>query len=532
MQFQLALRQETESQDLNTSPLSSTLSREGPHSKLLHAIESPFKRLPKHILHFHHDSKPQFLIINKAEPPTEPPQSESKSRSVPALASTVAVPPALKIQPPSPTRPAPVSSPRLRPRRYTISEAPRELHGAPEKHLMLRRYRSFDFGPGFRTRDRSLRQEQRVQESIPGSNQVTPPWSASTDSTRVVFTGQSSKFIEAPDIGEFPSTPVSSIIVPDFPEPPLGLARFEKPKLMLRTTDLAVEQEAQWTPQKPGSAVQERRQKLRKPQAATTTTTREIKISAPASLDNDNSFLDLEVVPRTPPLPPSSSASVTFKGNNNTVAVIEDRRASGENTTEALPIPTETETTKKKPRLAAVAKVAGKLLRSHSQARSSRSQSVGPGPTPTPNVVLQQPLSLPPLLYSTSTPIQQHILAVSARIKDEFKLKLNKEIDLPLADAATEEELVQQLQDVNDDIGRCAKEIARLLARSTPDKKESKSAKGKNSLTLQGQVRTSLNSFLVTRVFQPFSIQLTPEDDDAVRERYDMIAPSGEPRPF
>jgi hypothetical protein len=107
-------------------------------------------------------------------------------------------------------------------------------------------------------------------------------------------------------------------------------------------------------------------------------------------------------------------------------------------------------------------------------------------------------------------------------------MKLKNKLELPLVNAATEEEFIQHVQDINEDIGRCAKEVTMLLCRSSADIRESKSTRAKKALDIQGEVRTNLNSFLVTRVFRPFSIQLNEEDDEAVRDRYAEIAPSGE----
>lgn len=518
MLFQLAFRQETQGQETDSSPLLSTVSHESPHAKLLNAFESPFKRLPKHFLHFHHDSKPQFLIVNETSPPTEKPPS----RSVPTLTPPDAVAPALKVQPSLSSRPAPVQPLRLRPRRYSAPEPLRDNQStilSSKETPMLRRYLSLNLGTSSGAREQSPRQEQKPKTSIPLSDPIISPWSEESSSTRVVFVDQPNyTYTPEPDLGDFPTTPLSAVVIPDFPEPPLGLTRFEKPKLMLRTADLSPDPEAQWTPQKLEGATQERRHKLRKYPAVT----REIKISAPASLDNSISFLDLEVAPpRTPPIPPSSSLSPSFTFINNHLPneapVLVEEQHTGGGTSSNPSRHNSNEASRKLPKLITVAKVAGKLLRHHSPPTSS-SAPINPAPAP----------SLPPLLYSTSTPIQQHILAISVRIKDEFKMKLNKETELPNVDAATEEELVQQLGDVNEDIGQCAKKVVKILSRSTADKRESKSIKTKKTLDLQGTVRTALNSFLVSRVFQPFSIQLSPEDDEAVRERYTQIAPSGE----
>lgn len=514
MLFQLSLRQDMQAQGIDTSPLSGSAPHESTHSRFLHAIEAPFKRIPKHFPHFHHDTKPEFLIVNEVSPSVKSPES----RPVPAPASGVVVAaaePAPINRLPSPLRPGPISSLPLRPRRHSAPELPRtdqDAHLRPKRNIMLRRYRSLDSRADSRRTKQLTVPERKVQIVVPSFNPILSPQSAETDSTNVDFADQPESQY-TPDIGDFLTTSPSTSASPGSVEPPLGLSRFERPKLILRTADLPAQNQAEWTPQKPESATQVRRQKLRKQP----TITRDIKISAPATLNDPNSFLDLEgAPPRTPPLPPPSVISRGDSPPLTEPPVVEEVRGTNTQTGPDISRPTPVDVPKKKPRLITVAKVAGRLLKSQA--------SSAPSTTPSSSTSTASPP--PPLLYSASTPIQQHIHAISTRVKEEFKMKLNKELELPLKDEDTEEEFIQQLGDVNEDIGQCAKAIAKLLSRSPNDKRESKAFKSKKSMDAQGEVRTMLNSFLVARVFQPFSIQLSIEDDEAVRARYNEIAPS------
>ncbi|KAG8806154.1 hypothetical protein FRC17_005152, partial [Serendipita sp. 399] len=51
-------------------------------------------------------------------------------------------------------------------------------------------------------------------------------------------------------------------------------------------------------------------------------------------------------------------------------------------------------------------------------------------------------VQLPKLEYSPLAPIWEHEIAISSRVKEEFKLKLSKQIDLPTEDGATVDELI------------------------------------------------------------------------------------------
>jgi hypothetical protein len=495
VQFQLLLHREAKQQDLNTSPHSSTLSSESPpSSKLLHAIPTPFKRLhfPQHLLPHFHESKPQFIIV-------EPLPKLAPSRPPPPVSGS-----AIPVVPSAP--------PHERTRRYSLDEVLPDYADNTSRSKVSRRRRSFDFKePLINTNGQDVLQQEpgpEPQESIPIPvfNHVPNL----TDSTRVQDLPQSTL---APDTRDSFTTPFSrTILTGHVDPPPLGLLRFEKPNLELRTADLAPEPSGGWMP------LQRERPRKDSPRDVPI---REIKISVPASLNNATNFVNFQTAPpRAAPLPPLSDSTRKNSGNPLTGSVItsEERSTSGSNSANLSQMDANrvtNEPARKVPRFSAVAKVTGRLLGHQSQ-------------TPrTPSPVVKR-TSLPPLVYSTSTPIEQHVLAISTRIKDEFKMKLRNETELPVVDAATEEELIQQVQDVNEDVKQCAKQLAKLLHRSSADKKESKSTKAKKVFDIQSEVRTKLNSFLVTRVFQPFSIQLNEEDDKAVRDRYEEIAPSGE----
>ena len=506
LQFQLLLQQEANQQELNTSPLSSTLSSESPsYSKLLHAIPSPFKRL-QHLPfpHFRHESKPQFLIVNDPLPKLAPP--------LPATGSPIPVVPAAQSS--SISRPRSVSPPRERTRRYSLDEVLSDYADTTtrSKEILSRSHRSFDDKEPLQNTNEqeALRQEPvpepRKSIPIPVSNHVSSRWNL-TDSPRVQDSLQS---ILAPDTRDSFMTLFSPAIVTGTADLPSGPFRFEKPRLELRTADLTREPSGSWT-QKP------ERSKKHSPRAVPI---RDIKISAPASLDNATNFVDFQAAPpRTAPLPPSSdspsSAILKSAGDPLTGSAITSEERPMRGSSSADTNRATNEPARKVSKFSVIAKVAGRLLRHQSQTLR------------TPSPAIKQS-SLPPLLYSASIPIEQHILAISTRIKDEFKMKLMNEIELPVVDAATEEELIQQVQDMNEDVRQCAKELARLLYRPSIDKRESKSTKAKKVFDIQSEVRTKLNRFLVTRVFRPFSIQLKEEDDEAVRDRYEEIAPSGE----
>jgi hypothetical protein len=497
MQFQLLLSQDAEQQDFITSPLSSTLSSgSSSSSKLFHAIPSPFKRLnfPQHLHlpHFHSESKTQFVIVNETLPKPSPPFPP-----LPALAPRSLTP----MVPTAPiSRPRSISPPRERTRRYSLDEVLPDYAGTTS-----RLKDTLDFIKGTNGQE-ALDQEPgaELQEPIPilAFDHVSP-WSNSTDLPQSTL---------APDTHDSFTTPFSPAIVTD---PPSGQFRFEKSKVEPRTADLVSEVSEGWMPQREG---------LRK-HSARDVPIRNIKISAPAPLDTATNLVDFQIAsPRTAPLPPSSDSSPSAILKNSDAPLTgsaitsEERPTNGSNSagisqTDANRVTNEP--VRKVPGFPAVAKVARRLLRNQSQTPQTLSPIV-------------KRTSLSPLLYSASTPIERHILAISTRIKDEFKMKLRNEIELPVVDAATEEELIQQVQDMNEHVRQCTKELARLLHRSSTDKKGSKSTKAKKVLDIQSEVRTKLNSFLVTRVLQPFSIQLNEKDDKAVRDRYEEIAPSGE----
>ncbi|PVF99127.1 hypothetical protein CPB86DRAFT_703937 [Serendipita vermifera] len=116
------------------------------------------------------------------------------------------------------------------------------------------------------------------------------------------------------------------------------------------------------------------------------------------------------------------------------------------------------------------------------------------------------------------------MLAISSRVKDEFKLKLNGQFEIPKKNAATEGELMEDLNDINNEIGRRVKDVIRLVSRG--EKKGRKSTQfEKETLSLEKSMRTSLNVFLVTHIFTPYSIELDEVDDEKMRKRYDEIAP-------
>ena len=547
MQFQSLLRQDAQLRESNADPLSGTVPPESAprvasHTRLLHAIPSSFR-----LLKFRHQTRPYFLMVNESStnpslvPPLLPPPTRPlppQPMSPPSLTSFVPI--ASDVQAPTPAfglLPTSISPPHRRTRRHTLLLAPHyaDATSRPKESLLLRKHRSFDFGELLNTkvegREPPLREreQQEPQEFafIPPSNHASSssPWARSTNSIQPILVQDRPQSMPFSGADDSHATPSSSILVGRV-NPPLGLFRFEKPRLESRTVYLVPGASGKRTnPQRHQlrNAVEGHKEKFRK-SSPRDLSTRDIKISAPTPLDNPTNFDESEMgPPRMAPLPPSSGA-LSYGAFKNTLepltgsTVPSEEPPKGESThvvSQTNSHRASNEPVRRTLKFLTVAKVAGKLLRHYSQTQQ------------TANRLPHHPL-LPPLLYSASTPIEDHILAISTRIKDEFKMKLRNEIELPLVDAATEEELIQQVQDVNGDVEKCAKQIVRLLYRLSAGIRGSRSAKSTKDLDMQAEVHTELNDFLVTRVFRPFSIQLKEEDDEAVRERYERIAPSGE----
>jgi hypothetical protein len=252
-----------------------------------------------------------------------------------------------------------------------------------------------------------------------------------------------------------------------------------------------------------------------------------MQISAPAPNDNNNLPVTT-TTPRTPPVPPKdriigSSPTETLdliilnstqrRPDSSLVSSpaggsrFSNNSGSSSGTTSGSSNKSNAEPPRKALKFQAVAKAAAKLLGSH---RSSTTE--------------QSPPTLPPLLYSFAVPIEQHVLAISARVKEEFKLKLNYE--LPSKDSVDEGEIIEELSDINNQIGHCAKSAAKLTAKAKGLAKKSLKSDGMSQI-IERDMRTTLNQFMVTRIFQPFSIELDPEADKILRERYQEIAPRG-----
>lgn len=254
---------------------------------------------------------------------------------------------------------------------------------------------------------------------------------------------------------------------------------------------------------------------------------RNMKISAPAP-NQTSSFLDVAItIPRTPPPVPVKSIyaqktatrkAVKYPGSGEVTSAesssgptLSDGAENGPPTSS-----TQTKTTnsqRKTIKFQTVVKVAARLL--HAQ-KASFPSPLPPGDT--------EP-ALPPLVYTFSVPIEQHAIAISDRVKEECKIRISRNADAPPKDAATEDELKEELSDVNNEVGRCVKEVMRLLVKA-----RGRSSKWKTTSEAKEQengVRTKINQFLVTRAFQPFSIELSEEENEALRERYLEIAPNG-----
>ena len=251
---------------------------------------------------------------------------------------------------------------------------------------------------------------------------------------------------------------------------------------------------------------------------------RGMQISAPAPSAYTD-FLDFATTtPRTPPVPPKNritGSSVTeistqhrFDSSpvNSTPG---DSRFSNSGSSSWTASSSSTTSNPEPPRkvlkFQVLAKAVAKLRGNHHSTTAER-------PPPPP--------AFPPLLYSFTVPIEEHVLAISARVKEEFKLKLTKNYDLPSKDAEDEVEIVEELHDVNREIGDCARSAAKLIAKAKGLASKSRKSDGMSHI-MERDMRTTLNQFMVTRIFQPFSIELDPEADEILRERYQEIVPKG-----
>lgn len=321
----------------------------------------------------------------------------------------------------------------------------------------------------------------------------------------------------------------SSVIVKLYSEPAPGLDRFTKvspqENIPAPATEMTI---LNGQPIKdPLNPLGDKRSKLKK------SVPRDMQISAPAP-NEESDFLDLAITtPRTPPIPPPNDRSMfsplsqvlgpvppSLDTNPIAPATADSRFSHGSGSSSGSaamsPVNSSPDSPRKSLRLQVVAKAAAKLLGNR---RSSSVEQPPPLPPLPPLPVF------PPLLYSFTIPIEQHALAISNRVKEEFKLKLSKRYDLPGKDTATEEELLEELRDINGEIGHCAKEATRMIMKA---KGQTKGRKAEGiSHAVEKDMRTILNQFMVTRIFQPFSIELDPEADEVLREQYLEIAPKG-----
>ncbi|KAG8858321.1 hypothetical protein FRB91_009987 [Serendipita sp. 411] len=162
------------------------------------------------------------------------------------------------------------------------------------------------------------------------------------------------------------------------------------------------------------------------------------------------------------------------------------------------------------------------LVRLASKVYASRNSTAETPPAP--DTTSSAP-RLSPLEYSPLLSIEEHGIAISSRVKEEFKLKLKNEIELPVADGATLEELIADVGDLNEAVSKCAKGLAKLIIRANL-----RNSRGRQRITsseraegVECNVKTRLNMFLVSRVIRPFSVELPVLDDETLRARYEDI---------